>query len=226
MIDLRTHKNFYKFNKWLLGKKYKNQLLKLGKNVDLKGVSIGYNNFISSNTKLVDVEIGDFSYVSNNSQLINAEIGKFCSIGDGVKIGLGFHPTERVSTHPSFYSNNKIFKCFADSVSFKEYRPTIVGNDVWIGSNVMIFGGVKIGDGAILAGGAIITKDVEPYTIVGGNPAKLIKHRFDADVVKKLLDFKWWDKDLSWIQQNYNVFNDTEAFLKFIGNLIDKKEKV
>jgi acetyltransferase-like isoleucine patch superfamily enzyme len=180
-------------------------------------VKLTYNNYISPYASLVDVYFGIFSYVSTNTQIRNAEIGKFCSIADNVKVGLGFHPVNFISTHPAFYSVGKKFLTFSDSQLFDEYRRTTIGNDVWIGSNVLIVGGIKIGDGAILASGSIVTKDVEPYAIMGGNPCKLIRYRFESDLIEKLLNFKWWDKDLKWIEDNYTQFNDKEKFLNLIG---------
>ncbi|WP_446725118.1 CatB-related O-acetyltransferase [Mucilaginibacter sp. SJ] len=180
-------------------------------------MEVAYNNYISNQCNLNNVGLDDFSYVGAASQLFNVKVGKFCSIADNVKIGLGFHPTDRVSTHPSFYSNNKAFKCFANENLFNEYKETVIENDVWIGSNAIIFGGITIGNGSVVAGGSIVTKDVEPYAIVGGNPAKLIKYRFEEDIIKKLLSFKWWSHDLSWIEANYKSFNDMELFFKLTG---------
>src|SRR5690606_29947135 len=94
-----------------------------------------------------------------------------------------------------------------------------IGNDVWIGEDAIIMGGVKIGDGAIIAARAVVTKDVPPYSIYGGVPAKLIKYRFDNYIIKKLLAIKWWDLEESWIRENYYLFHDAE---KFISNFNDR----
>jgi len=195
---------------------YRKKHLKMGKAVKLRNVNLSNHNYFSSYTVLANVSIGDYSYTGTQTIIRNATIGKFCSIADNVKIGLGFHPIDHVSTHPSFYSNNKRFKCFSDKLVVDEYKPTIIGNDVWIGTNTIIFGGVTIGDGAIIAGGSIVTKDVDPYGIIGGNPAKLIKYRFGEDTIKKFLNYKWWEKDLSWIEINYQKFHKPEIFLEFI----------
>lgn len=215
MVNLAVNSRYF-FNRRRVLKQYRDQLLRMGDNVGLRNTEISYNNYFSAGTFLNNVSIGNYSYTGINTQIHNAQIGKFCSIADNVKIGMGFHPVDRVSTHPSFYANNKAFKCFAKEMMFNEFKETIIGNDVWIGSHVMIFGGVKIGDGAIIAGGSILTKDVEPYTIVGGNPAKPIRPRFEQEVINKLLDFKWWDKDLAWIEANYKAFNVVDDFLKII----------
>ena len=96
---------------------------------------------------------------------------------------------------------------------FDEFPSTDIGNDVWIGNNVIIKYGVKIGDGAILGAGAVVTKDVEPYSIVGGVPAKVIKYRFSPDEIKFLLAFKWWDKDLNWLKENKHKFQNIGEFM-------------
>ena len=131
---------------------------------------------------------GKHSYISRDSS-INREdtvIGSFCSISDGVRIGLAQHPTEFFSTSSYFYDENNVLDRDFD-------KPCIIGNDVWIGSDVLIMGGINIGDGAVLAAGAVVTRDVPPYAIVGGVPAKVLRYRFDEETIKELLELKWWD---------------------------------
>jgi len=90
----------------------------------------------------------------------------------------------------------------------------IIGNDVWIGTNAIIMDDITIGDGAIIGAGTIVTKDVKPYSIVVGNPAKHLRFRFEEDEINFLLEFKWWDKDLTWIEENYTKFHDIKSFVK------------
>ena len=94
----------------------------------------------------------------------------------------------------------------------------IIENDVWIGNNVLIKGGVTIGNGAIIAMGSVVTKDVPPYAIVGGVPAKIIRYRFSENDIKKLLDFKWWNQNDSWLKENYKKFHNIEDFINFIND--------
>ena len=94
----------------------------------------------------------------------------------------------------------------------------IIGNDVWIGEDVKLKGGVTIGDGAIVAMGAVVTKDVPPYAIVGGVPAKIIRYRFSKEVIDELMRIRWWTKDDMWLRENSGQFRNIEDFLKFIHN--------
>ena len=120
-------------------------------------------------------------------------IGKYCSIGSGavfIMAGNQGHRSDWISTFPFYYQAN-IFKNSKNP--YKKIADTVIGNDVWIGSEAMIMAGVTIGSGAIIASRAVVTKDVEPYSIVGGNPAKIIKYRFNQEEITKLLKLKWWN---------------------------------
>jgi len=178
----------------------------------LIGKSAKVNKFCRINKTV----LGDFSYIANGGRVNNAEVGKFCSIGPDVRIGLGKHPIRNfVSTHPAFYSQtNASGVSFADRNTFVESERVIIGNDVWIGQGVIVCDGVHIGDGACVAAGAVVSKDVEPYALVGGVPARLIRYRFNTDTIDRLLELRWWDKDTSWIRAHWELFSDVERFLK------------
>lgn len=184
----------------------------------------GYN-VIHSGTLISNSNIGKNTYIGNNCSLPNAEIGKYCSLGNNIKIVQATHPSHIfVSTAPIFFSTYKqANRTFADKNYYEEHlsilgKSVIVGNDVWIGNNVLIKGGITIGDGAIVAMGSVVTKDVPSYAIVGGVPAKVIKYRFSEGQIKKLQDYKWWDKDDSWLKENYKYFHNIENFIKIIEN--------
>jgi acetyltransferase-like isoleucine patch superfamily enzyme len=194
----------------------KYEKLRLGYMTQLNNVVFGKNNFTGNHTVLANVVMGDFSYVGHNSVILEATIGSFCSLAHNILVAPGKHPTDTfVSTHPSLYSNpTNCPKNFFNKDYHNPYRQVTIGNDVWIGSNVVVCDGVKIGDGAVIAAGAVVVKDVEPYNIVGGVPAKLIKKRFENDEIKILLESHWWDKDLEWIEKNANLFLNIKEFIK------------
>jgi acetyltransferase-like isoleucine patch superfamily enzyme len=173
-------------------------------------------NTIYKNSRLLHCKLGAFTYVAKESQIQYAEIGKFCSIGPGVKIGFGLHPSsEFVSSHPLFYSTSKQAQLvIAKENKFEEYKTTYIGNDVWIGSNSIIKDGIRIGNGALIGAGAVVTKDVPAYAIVGGVPAQLIRYRFSEEQISFLEKFQWWNKDLKWIKENRELFLDVGRFVR------------
>ena len=209
---------YYFFNSLLA--RVTNQNLKIGSFSKLRNVTFGNYNTLYSHVSIFNSNLGDYVYIANNTKINNSKFGNFCSIGPNVQIGLGMHPTKLISTHPIFFSTKKQCQIsFVNKDCFKELGENEIGNDVWIGANVIVLDNIKIGDGAIIAAGSVVTKDVEPYEIVGGIPAKLIKKRFSEKEIEKLLIFKWWNKDIDWIKEHSPLFNKPECFFKKI-NLI------
>ncbi len=170
--------------------------------------------------------IDSYTYISRNSRISQTMIGKFCSIGPNCTFGLGSHPSQGfVSSHPIFFSTLKQTGItFADQDYFDEIKYIKIGNDVWIGANVLILDGVSIGDGSIIAAGAVVNKDVPPYSIYGGIPAKLIRYKFDEETINFLLKFQWWNKDEKWLRDNFKQFHNIDAFRKKYENQQEDKK--
>lgn len=192
-----------------------------GANIDRHSVFEGQNKIGAKSW--FDGYMGYGSYIGEEC-IIKAKVGRFCSIGHKVTVLTGTHPSHRyVSTNPVFFSlglqNGTTFvrkqkfkeKIFADE---ENQYGAIIGNDVWIGFNAMIMGGVTIGDGAIIASGALVRDNVEPYTIVAGQPAKVISKRFNDNQAEWLMNFKWWDKPVDWIKDHAEEFDEISKFIK------------
>lgn len=155
--------------------------------------------------------IGEYSYLGANTEIINKKettIGKFCSIAADVFIGTSAHPTNFITTHPFAYRKDlpaidNLIKIPPENlVNFEKdiAKPITIGNDVWIGLRSIVLDGVNIGDGAVVAAGAVVTKDVPPYAIVGGVPAKTIRYRFSERIISELLELKWWNYPMEVIE--------------------------
>lgn len=173
---------------------------------------------INTGCSVCGCTIGRYSYMGYDCEVINTDIGSFCSLASGIHIGLAEHPTSWISTSPVFQDvkNSSIKKRFA-RIAIPESKRTTIDHDVWIGTNAIIKKGINVGTGAVIASGAVVTKNVEPYAIVGGCPAKLIRYRFDKDMIEKLLSSKWWEKDDSILEQIGHFADNPEAFLSALG---------
>lgn len=160
-------------------------------------------------------EIGDYTYVSINASILLTKIGKFCSIGPNLFCGWGVHPTNGLSTSPAFYSTKgQAGITFSKEDKISETIGIEIGNDVFIGMNVTIIDGIKIGDGAIIGAGAVVSKDIPPYAIAVGSPIKIVRYRFEAEIIEKLLKIKWWDFDHENLQKVEEDFFDVNNFIQ------------
>ncbi|MDD3304287.1 MAG: DapH/DapD/GlmU-related protein [Clostridia bacterium] len=197
----------------MIGKKYfiklKNKKVKCYSNEVSKDVVLGKNVIIGKKVKIGNnVVIGENSYINYETIIdSNSKIGKFCSIAPQVYIGPGNHPLSYVSTHPFLYDTNWSEKLKCNVQKHEEIsKDTMIGNDVWIGTRAIILAGVNVSDGSIVAAGAVVTKDIPPYSIVAGIPAKVIGYRFEEEIIDKIKEIKWWDWPEEKLRKNYNNF--------------------
>ncbi|NKF08517.1 CatB-related O-acetyltransferase [Clostridium gasigenes] len=185
-----------------------------------KNVVFGNNISLSRDVYIDEnVVIGDYTYVHNNTMIVSGTIGKFCSIAFNCQIGMWQHPTNYISTSPKTYANSNIF---GFKHIWEHTNGPSVGNDVWIGSNAVISRGVTIGDGAIVGANAVVTKDIPPYAIVAGVPAKVIKYRFDEETIDLLLKYKWWDMEKEELLSLKSFFELGEDGVKELVNKMKK----
>ena len=162
--------------------------------------------------------IGKYSYVGNNTFITNTHIGNFTSIAGNCFIGGTSHPINWVSTASVFHKEKNILKKNFSNFEYKIFQETYIGNDVWIGEGCKIKSGVRIEDGAIIGMGAVLTKDVGPYEIWAGNPAKLIRKRFDDEVIQKLRKNEWWTWEDTMIEKYAKYFNEPKLFIGMMDN--------
>ena len=170
---------------------------------------------IGDGAQLIGCVVGRYTYMYDCSA-ISAEIGSFCSIARGCIIGGAAHPTEWVSSSPVFYDEKNFLKTNFSINEFVKYKKTVIGNDVWIGNNCIIKGGIAIGDGAIIGMGSVVTHDVPPYEIWAGNPAHLIRKRFDDETIQQLSEIKWWDLSEEELQEIGYMFKNPKELVKHI----------
>ncbi len=181
-------------------------------------------NKVAQSCTVLNTTMGFASYLSDGCFIKNTQIGRYTCIAPNVTTIAGNHPTKGfVSIHPSFYSTRKQSGfTYVQKDKFADFRyldeskniSVVIGNDVWIGEGVKILEGVTIGDGAVIAAGAVVTKDVAPYEIVGGVPAKHIRYRFDEETIARLMQLQWWNQDRAWIEEHAELFEDVNLLLQ------------
>jgi phosphonate metabolism protein (transferase hexapeptide repeat family) len=162
---------------------------------DVRDCTLGRYTDIGARTILLEVEVADYSYIVNDSNIAYTKIGKFCSIAAMTRINPGNHPMHRASQAHFTYRASSYFPGEADDADFFEWRRAhrvVIGHDVWIGHGAIVLPGRNLGDGAVIAAGSIVTKDVMPYTIVAGNPARPIRQRFPTQIAARMAMLEWW----------------------------------
>lgn len=173
--------------------------------------------YLAPFARLLNCKVGKYTRIKPGCVFKNVTIGKYCSFANDIMIGLGQHPTFLLSTNSVFYKSGITDK-FAKEIEYDEEPRTYIGNDVWIGNGAVIMDGVKVGDGAIVASRAVVTKDVPPYAVVGGVPAKVLKYRFSKEMIDELLDWQWWNLNDEEIKEALPLFTDRDLTLEKIHN--------
>ena len=190
--------------------------------VDLTDVTFGCYTEVGKGSRISHSHLGDYSYCDRYADISNADIGKFANIASFVRIGATDHPMDRAALHHFMYRSADLWADAANDAGFfvqRAARRAVIGHDTWLGHGCMVKPEVTVGDGAIVGSGAIVTRDLAPYTIVAGNPARLLRHRQPPDIAARLIALAWWDWDHARIRAALDDFRrlNAEAFLTAYG---------
>ena len=172
-------------------------------------------------TKLKSCSIGRYSRINPGCNLANTVVGNFTAIGRDSSFGLGQHPMNYVSTQNIFYLKNNMNNDWVKPIYFPTNNIKI-GNDVWIGVQSLVMDGVEIGDGAVIGARSVVTKNIPPYAIAVGQPAKVIKYRFSPEIVERLLQIEWWNLSDVEISEKIGFFRESEITLDILNKYFPK----
>lgn len=197
---------------------------RISRSAIVKNSRLEGNNKVTVNAKVIDSEIGYGTFVANNSIISNCKIGKYCAVGfESLR---GGHPIHKVaSIHPALYSKMGQYGfTYVENSCYEEFKyieeegqkwSIVIGNDVWVtAGSTKIYQNIRIGDGAVIMADAVVTKDVPPYAIVGGVPAKIIGYRFNDEQIEQLLKLQWWNQGEDWIKSHASYFEDVDSLLE------------
>lgn len=182
--------------------------------------SLGAWTEIAEGTTLTDSSLGDYSYLMQFCQVTHSSIGKFCSVASFVRLNPGNHPLERVTSHHMTYRARQYGFADRDDEDFFAWRrtsPVVIGHDVRIGHNATVMPGVSVGNGAAIGAGAVVTRDVGPYMVVVGVPARVLRPRFTREVIERLERTAWWDWSRAELEDRFEDFKDLDVFLEKYG---------
>ena len=190
---------------------------------ELKGCKLGRFVAIGERVVLREVTVGDFSYFERHSEAIYTTIGKFCSIAANSRINALEHPIERITQHKVSYRPNEYFRWLGVDQEFRarrQGRSVSIGHDVWIGHGAVILPGVTVGNGAVIGANAVVSRDVAPFEIFAGVPAKRLRLRFDPEICARVEALAWWDWPVAMLA---DAIPDMQAL--DIGAFLDRWEK-
>lgn len=207
-IKLNRRLNLLKDFRYILSR-----VMKKARPVSIKNSIIHCTSKIEPGSQVVNSEFGRYSYCGYDCIFLNASIGSFCSISDNVVVGGSNHPMHFVSTSPVFLSHRDSVKVKFSKFDYLDLPRTRIGSDVWLGYGVRVRSGVEIGHGAVVAMGSVVTKDIAPYSVVGGNPAKVLRMRFSEDIIAALLETRWWNLSDEELRCWAVLFDNPQKFL-------------
>lgn len=177
---------------------------------------------IDRQNQIFSSKLGKYSYTGMNTVVMGANVGAFCSISWNVTIGGAEHDTSRVTQHAFLYNETDRLRPTKAKPPYDRFADEVlIGNDVWIAAGAVVLRGIQIGDGAVVGANAVVTKDVPPYAVVVGNPAKIVKYRFDNAIINALSLLKWWQWDDQKIKEHYSLLSqspDLENLNKIIAS--------
>lgn len=193
---------------------YWSKFLKKLRGPAIRGSQVGRGSKVEAGSAFLNSTMGRYSFCGYDCEISSADIGDFCSIANYVAIGGGQHPIDWVGTSPAFYQGRDSVTKKLSNFPRPEPKRVIIGSDVWIGYRAVIMQGVSIGHGAVIGTGAIVTRDVEPYSIVVGMPARHLRYRFENELRAALLASRWWECDDAMLAACAHEIRDPKKFLE------------
>jgi acetyltransferase-like isoleucine patch superfamily enzyme len=171
--------------------------------------------------KIQKSSIDKYSYIGPSSKIYQTDISKYCSISWDCDVGLENHQHALLSTSPLFTeTTNGTGSSWTSNQSSPPKNRTRIGNDVWIGARTLIIGGIEVGDGAVIGAGSIVTRSIPPYAIAVGSPARVIKYRFPSEIIRQLLEIKWWDYPEEYLRDNISLFQTPILDINKLAQLV------